>query len=99
MIDLRLARAELPGDGWVFEAPKAPRVTAQRSSPGSASQSDGDLRSRGTSAALRIYGLFSRGSEQRTAWTARTVWQGHKEKGKCALPSSPYVWPLCQPGC
>jgi hypothetical protein len=28
MVDLRLARAELPGDGRVGEAPKALRVTA-----------------------------------------------------------------------
>jgi hypothetical protein len=86
MFDLRLARAELPGDGRVDEATKVLRVTAQRSGPGSEAQRDNDSRSRGMSAAFLRYGPYSRGSEQWTAWTARTVWQVQREQGKYALP-------------
>jgi hypothetical protein len=39
MVDLRLARAELPGDGGINEAPEALKVTAQRSRQGWCSHS------------------------------------------------------------
>src|SRR5664280_981685 len=93
MVDLRLARAELPGDGGVCEAPKARRVTAERSGPGSTEQRGGDSRSRGTSAAPLIYAIYSltrRGSEQRTAWTTRTLCSVKKTRASMhSLPLPP----------